>query len=80
MAIKKSYIDSYQLLETTPNKEAPFSFMLITTYKNKTQFEAREKHFDELIKEKGKLELLNNKKPGEFRKTIFWKDVYHKEN
>ena len=25
-------------------------------------------------------ELLNNKKPGEFRKTLFSKDVYHKEN
>ncbi len=80
MAIKKNQIDSYQLLETTPTKKAPFSFMLITTYKNKAQFDAREKHFDELIKEKGKLELLNNKKPDEFRKTLFGKDVYHKEN
>lgn len=79
MAIKKNYIDSYQLLETKPTKEAPFSFMLITTYKNKTQFDAREKHFEELIKAKGKLHLLNHKKPGEFRKTIFGKDVYHKE-
>lgn len=79
MAIKKDYIDSYQLLETTPTKEAPFSFILITTYKNKVQFNKREKHFQELIKAKGKLELLNNKKPKEFRKTIFGKDVYHRE-
>ena len=79
MAIKKNYIDSYQLLETKPTKDAPFSFMLITTYKNKKQFDTREKHFEELIKAKGKLQLLNSKKPGEFRKTIFGKDVYHKE-
>jgi len=79
MAIKKRYIDSYQLLKTTPTKEAPFSYMLITTYANQKQFEAREKHFEELIKKKGKLKLLNNKKPGEFRKTIFGKDVYHTE-
>ena len=80
MAIKKSYIDSYQFLETKPTTEAPFSFMLITTYKDKTQFDAREKHFQELIKAKGKLDILNTKKPGDFRKTLFSKDVYHKEN
>ncbi|NVK52421.1 MAG: hypothetical protein HWD85_05760 [Flavobacteriaceae bacterium] len=78
-AVKKSYIDSYQLLETTPTKDAPFSFMLITTYKNKAQFDKREAHFQELIKAQGKLKLLNNKKPKEFRKTIFGKDVYHRE-
>jgi hypothetical protein len=79
MAIKKNYIDSYQLLETSGTKNAPFSFMLITTYKDKKQFEKREKHFEELIKKKGKLRLLNEKKPNDFRKTIFGKDVYHKE-
>lgn len=79
MAIKKNYIDSYQLLETSATKNAPFSFMLITTYKDKKQFEKREKHFEELIKKKGKLRLLNEKKPNDFRKTIFGKDVYHKE-
>jgi hypothetical protein len=79
MAIKKGYIDSYQLLETKPTKDAPFSFMLITTYKNKAQFDKREPHFQELIKAKGKLKLLNNKKPREFRKVIFGKDTYHRE-
>ncbi len=79
MAIKKNYIVSYQFLETKPNKESPFSFMLITTYKNKAQFNEREKHFDELIKAKGKLQLLNNKKPGEFRKTLFRKEINHRE-
>ena len=43
MAIQKNYIDSYQLLETSPTKNAPFSFMLITTYKNKSNLR-REKN------------------------------------
>lgn len=80
MAVKKKYIHSYQLLETNSTKDAPFSFMLITTYKNKLQFDNREIHFRELIKAKGKLRLLNNKKPEVFRKTIFGKDVYHIED
>lgn len=80
MAIKKKYIHSYQLLETTPTNEAPFSFILITTYRNKQQFDKREKHFEELIKRKGKLKLLNSKKPGEFRKTLFNKEAHHKES
>lgn len=79
MAVTKGYIESYQFLKTTPTKEAPFSFMLITTYKNKAQFDKREPHFQELIKAKGKLKLLNDKKPGEFRKVLFGKDTYHKE-
>ena len=80
MAVKKSYIHSYVLLETQPTKEAPFSFMLVTTYKNQKQFTKREKHFQELIKIKGNLKLLNDKKPSEFRKTLFNKKVYHKES
>jgi len=79
MALKKKYIFSYQLLETSPTKEAPFSFMLLTTYKNKLQFDAREKHFAELLKTKGKLKLLNEKTPREFRKTVFGKEAHHKE-
>lgn len=80
MAVKKNYIHSYELLATTPTKEAPFSFMLLTTYKTQKQFTEREKHFQELIKTKGNLKLLNDKKPGEFRKTLFTKEVYHKES
>jgi hypothetical protein len=79
MAVKKDYIHSFQLLKTIPTKEAPFSYILITTYKNKAQFDKREPHFQELIKAKGKLKLLNDKKPGEFRKVLFGKDTYHKE-
>ncbi|GAA3606558.1 hypothetical protein Q4Q39_11090 [Flavivirga amylovorans] len=74
MAIKKKYIHSFQILETPANEDAPFHLMLITTYLNEEQYKLREDHFSELIKEKGKLELLNDKKPGAFRKTLFSKE------
>ena len=48
--------------------------MLVTTYQNKKQYELREDHFQELIKEKGPLKLLNDKKPAEFRNSLFSKD------
>ena len=75
MAIEKNYIHSFEIMETPHAEDAPFHFMLITTYKDNTQYELRETHFQELIKQKGKLELLNDKKPTEFRKNLF-----HKEN
>lgn len=75
MALKKGYIHSYQLLETSASEEAPFHYMLITTYTDKAQYDLREDHFGELIKEKGELKLLNDKKPGEFRKSLFSKEM-----
>ncbi len=75
MALKKDYIHSYQLLETPVSEEAPFHLMLITTYSNKAQYNLREEHFGELIKEKGELKLLNDKKPGEFRKSLYSKEM-----
>jgi len=75
MALKKDYIHSYQLLETPVSEEAPFHYMLITTYTNKAQYDLREDHFGELIKEKGELKLLNDKKPGDFRKSLFSKEM-----
>ncbi|SHJ28923.1 hypothetical protein [Aquimarina spongiae] len=75
MAIKKGYIESYQVLETPFNEEQPFEIILITTYANKEQYDQREDHFQELIKEKGALDLLNEKKPGDFRKTLFNREI-----
>ena len=74
-AVREGYIDSYQLLETEPTEDAPFHFVLITTYKDTKQFEKREENFSELIKEKGELRLLNAKQPGDFRKTMFNKNA-----
>jgi len=70
-AIEKGYIHSFQLLETSYSDETPFHLLLITIYIDKTQYDKREKHFAELIKESGALKLLNNKKPSEFRKSVF---------
>ena len=75
MAIKKGYIHSFQLLETPADEESPFHFMLITTYLNQEQYDRQEENFSELIKEKGELRLLNEKKPSEFRKILFHKGM-----
>lgn len=73
-AIEKGYIDSYQLLETQPTAETPYSFMLITTYKSKLQYHASEANFNMLIEASDGLKLMNDKKPGDFRKVILHND------
>ena len=75
MAIKKGYIHSYQVLEAPISEDEPFQLMLITTYLNNEQYELREDHFKELIKERGALKLMNDMEPGEFRKILFNKDM-----
>ena len=74
MALENSYIHSFQILETPFTEEQPFELMLITTYANKEQYDLREDHFRVLIKVKGALELLNEKKPNEFKETLFSKE------
>jgi len=75
MALKKGFIDSYQFLETQASEAEPFHFMLITTYQNKEQYDLSEPHFEELIEQRGSLKLMNDKKPNEFRKILFSKDL-----
>lgn len=74
-AIEKGYIQSFQVMETPFSEEAPFDLLLITTYTNKKQYELREENFGELIKQMGGLKLMNEKKPNEFRKTVFSKEM-----
>ncbi|WP_418603074.1 hypothetical protein [Hwangdonia sp.] len=74
-AIEKGFITSYQLLETQPTAKTPYTFMLITTYKNKAQYEASEKNFQELIDAGDGLKLLNEKAPNAFRKVILHHDA-----
>ena len=71
MGLKRGYIESFQILETQYSKEAPFHIILITTFENKKLYDNREEGFNELIKEKGPLKLMNNKQPDEFRKVLF---------
>ncbi|WP_350285621.1 hypothetical protein [uncultured Croceitalea sp.] len=75
MALEKEYIHSYEVLEPQMSEEAPFELMLITTYLGKDQYDSRETHFEELIKAKGPLSLMNEKKPNQFRKTLFNKEI-----
>ena len=74
MALKKGYIHSYELLETPFDETGPYHRILITTYSNEKQYALRETHFEELIKEKGPLRLLNAKKPDAFRKREMGKE------
>lgn len=80
MAVKKGYIHSFQLLEVPHSPEAPFHIMLITTYVNAQQYAKREDHFSELIRKKGALNLMNEKKPGDFRKILFSKEMVRHRN
>ena len=73
-AIEKGYIHSFQFLEVEPTEDAPFHIILITNYGNEEQFAKREEHFSELIEARGDLRLMNEKKPGEFRKILFSKE------
>ena len=66
--------------QTTPvSEDNKIGIILMTTYANQTQYEKREPHFEELIKEKGALNLMNDLKPNEFRKIVFSKEnvIHH---
>lgn len=75
IAVERNYIESYEILETPWSEDEPFHIMLITTYADRDQYELREDHFGELIKEKGEVNLMNGKKPNEFRNTLFSKET-----
>ncbi|WP_250434362.1 hypothetical protein [Hanstruepera flava] len=73
-ALTNGYIASYQLLEIEPSEVTPYTFILITTYANATQYENREAHFEALIKASGGLKLLNAKQPKDFRQVVHGQD------
>ena len=76
-AQEKNYIDSYQLLKAEYSDKVPFHLILVTTFKDKTQFAAREKYFQRLIENVGELNLLNHKIPNNFRKILFETHTVH---
>ncbi len=79
-AVARGYISSYELMETKHTDDAPFHFILKTTYSNSEQFKIREENFEKLIEQRGDRKLLNLKQPKEFRKIIFSKEsVLHRE-
>ncbi|WP_370089323.1 hypothetical protein [Ekhidna sp.] len=72
-AVERDFIVSYELISVDATPEAPFDLILMTTYPNKDAFEKAEENFGILIEEQGELKLLNDKKPGDFRKILFSK-------
>ncbi|MEO9871697.1 hypothetical protein [Ekhidna sp.] len=74
IAVAKSYIDSFEIIEVQSTPEASFHLILKTTYKNQAAYEKSEDRFQKIIEENGPLKLLNDKKPGDFRKVIFYKE------
>lgn len=78
MALEREFIDSYEIIEVEATDDAPFHLILKTTYADQASFDKAEDRFQKLIEEKGPLQLLNEKKPGDFRKVIFSKpDAKH---
>ena len=75
MAMEKGYIHSYQVMETPNSQEGPYDIILVTTYSTQAQYDLREDHFGELIEARGKLRLMNDKQPDEFRKTLYSKEM-----
>lgn len=76
VAIKKDYIQSFQLLLTDDDEKANFDIMLVTVYKDEAQYEKSETNFQEIIEARPDgLKLLNDKKPGAFRELVFYKKM-----
>lgn len=75
IAVRKGYIKSYSLLSTDADSVANFDLILITVYKDSTQFNLTEERFAEIFKEirNGGPLLLNDLKPAEFRQNVFYK-------
>jgi dienelactone hydrolase len=69
-AVNKGFIESYSLVETIDPKRAQIDIGLLTHFANKKQFEKREENFASLISAQGKLKLLNELKPSEFRESV----------
>ncbi|NAS12250.1 hypothetical protein GTQ38_09575 [Flavobacteriaceae bacterium R33] len=78
-ALENNYIHAYELLETEATEDAPFQLILKTTYLNKEQFDQSEENFQKLIDEKGETRFLNEKRPPQFRKLLFHKNLKHLE-
>ena len=73
IALKKGFIQSFELLETKSETNGTFDIILITRYKNQEQYKNSEKNFEPILKEirpNGAL-LKNDLKPEDFRQNVF---------
>lgn len=77
VALEKGYIKSYKLLATLADTTANFDLMLITEFEDSVQYTLSEERFQQIIKatRPDGLKLLNELKPNDFRKTLFFKQA-----
>lgn len=76
-ALKNKIIKSYELVEASPDSLNNFDLILITVYEDSVQYSKSEANFAPLLKElrpNGPV-LLNESKPNDFRKNVFFKVV-----
>lgn len=74
-ALKQKIIKAYELLETRPDTLNNFDLVLITIYEDTAQYAKSEANFAPILKQlrpQGPV-LLNDFKPNDFRKNIFFK-------
>ncbi len=72
-ALKREYISDFSLFEIPYSQELPAHLVLLTEFKDQEQYDAVEENFKILFEERGERKLLNEKQPGEFRKTVISK-------
>jgi len=76
-AVKKKKIKSYELVEAKADSLNNFDLILITVYTDSVQYSKSEENFAPLLKQlrpNGPV-LLNDNKPNDFRKNVFFKIV-----
>lgn len=76
-AVKKKVIKSYELVEANADSLNNFDLILITVYADSVQYSKSEENFAPLLKQlrpNGPV-LLNETKPNDFRKNVFFKIV-----
>ncbi len=73
-ALKRGFIQSFEIVEIAPNESNQFDLILITRYASEEQYKASEKNFEPILKEirpNGAV-LKNDLKPEEFRQNLFF--------
>ena len=73
IALNRGFIKSDRLLSTTADSTADFDLILMTEFKDSTDYNLVEERFQAIFKEMrtGGPTLLNDIKPSEFRRIVF---------
>ena len=69
LAVQRGYIESFQLVENTGD-DTSFDLVLVTNYSSHAQYDQHESRFDELMRTRGDVALLNDKQPDDFRSIV----------